>query len=159
MALVLVVAGRTAPNRAVRFGGEWSSLDDRGRADVARLTVPRFDAVRIGPEASVVETARILGIHVEPDTDLRSLDVGRWRGLTPEAVSPDELGVWFADPETRPHGGESVSDFVSRIGAATAGFDGLLVVASPVAQAVLAGSVDVFFGVDVRPASVIVSSP
>ncbi|MCF8570541.1 histidine phosphatase family protein [Gordonia sp. HY002] len=156
MSVTVVVAGRTAPNRAVRFGGEHGELDRRGRLDVAGLTLPDAVGFRVGPETSVAQTAEILGVASDPDPSLSTLDVGRWRGLSPEAVAAD-LPLWFGDPDARPHGGETVREFVARIDAAIAeAADGdVLIVASPVAQALLCESAERYFTVDVRPASVL----
>jgi broad specificity phosphatase PhoE len=154
MALTVVVAGRTAPNRSVRFGGEHASIDARGRHDVGRLDVRAPDDVRVGPERSVRETAQVLGIGGEPDRALATVDIGRWFGVEPQDVPGDELEAWFTDPDSRPHGGETITEFVNRIVSATRGFDGLVVVASPVAQALAAGSPDAYFQVPIRPGSV-----
>ncbi|QRY63501.1 histidine phosphatase family protein [Gordonia sp. PDNC005] len=154
MALTVVVAGRTAPNRAVRFGGEHTPIDARGLRDVERLDVALVDNVRVGPETSVRETAQVLGIGVEPDLSLATVDLGRWFGLEPQDVPVDELEAWFTDPDSRPHGGETITEFVNRIVSATRGFDGLVVVASPVAQALAADSPGEYFQVSIRPGSV-----
>ena len=153
-----MVAGRTAPNRTVRFGGEHDDLDVRGQRDVARLAVPAAPTYRVGPETSAVQTAEILGVRAEVDPALTTLDVGRWRGLAPEEVEAEadavELWQWFTDPDTAPHGGETVRDFVARIRSVVRDGDALIV-ASPVAQAVACASAATYFVVDVRPSSVL----
>nr|WP_026919223.1 histidine phosphatase family protein [Gordonia shandongensis] len=168
----IVVAARTAPNRDVRFGGERSGLDERGRRDAAALAVdlsadrPQGVADRLiaGPEKSVRETAD----HVdrtgsraayEVVEQLASLDVGRWAGRTPAEVDPRELAAWFGDVDWRGHGGESVREFVRRIEVAVDALadaepvDATLVLAGPVAQAVLCDDAVGFFACEVRPAS------
>lgn len=153
---LLIVAGRTAPNRAVVFGGEHHHLDARGRADVAalapHLTSPPGRSVRVGPEASVRQSAAVLGLTGAVDPALASLDLGSWRGLTPEQIPGADLARWFTDPAVVPHGGESVAGFVARIRATVTG-DGVLVVAKPVAQALLCAAADQFFATELRPAS------
>ncbi|MEZ5212688.1 phosphoglycerate mutase family protein [Gordonia sp. PP30] len=155
--MLVVVAGRTAPNRSVRFGGEHDPLDARGIASVEALIVapPGRSATRAGPEASVRQSAGLLGRSYDVDPGLATLDVGSWRGRPPEEIPPGELGAWFADPDAVPHGGESVRAFVERIRDHVAGLEPetVLVVAAPVAQALLCGGPDVFFAADVRPAS------
>ncbi|MFF7951125.1 histidine phosphatase family protein [Streptomyces griseorubiginosus] len=50
---------------------------------------------------------------------LRDCDMGRWRGLTlGEAMArePESVDAWLADPRSTPHGGESLLDFVARVG-------------------------------------------
>ena len=155
---ILVVAGRTAPNRAVRFGGEHDALDERGRNDAAALAAsvpPGSGPVLIGPERSVRQTADAAGVDGVVDDALASLDLGAWRGRRPEELDPMELGAWFADPTATPHGGESVSVFLARIREhVDAVAPGLIVVAKPVAQALLCDGPADFFATDVRPATV-----
>ncbi|MFF7054491.1 histidine phosphatase family protein [Streptomyces griseorubiginosus] len=50
---------------------------------------------------------------------LRDCDMGRWRGLTlGEAMArePESVDAWLADPRSTPHGGESLLEFVARVG-------------------------------------------
>ena len=157
---LLIVAGRTAPNRAVVFGGEHDDLDARGRAGVAGLATHLAPpspgrSVRIGPETSVRRTAEVLGLTGGVDPALASLDVGSWRGLTPEQIPGDDLARWFTDPAAAPHGGEPVAGFVARIRAAVSQVpaDAGLVVAKTVAQALLCDGPDRFFAAELRPAS------
>lgn len=153
----LVVAARTAPNRAVRFGGEHDDLDSRGRRDAAALAsrLPRAGRVIAGPERSVTQTARLACGLFGVDPRLASLDVGHWRSTAPESVDPAQLGAWFGDPLWSGHGGESVGAFVGRIrgvlAALAAGGPATLVVAGPVAQAVLCEDAASFFAADVCP--------
>lgn len=114
----------------------------------------------MGPETSVIATAEIVGVRGQLDPTLASLDVGRWHGLAPEDVAAD-LPSWFADPDASPHGGETVSAFVTRIHAvlADAVCGETLIVAAPVAQALLCESASRYFEVDVRPASVLSVAP
>ncbi|MFW0784316.1 histidine phosphatase family protein [Gordonia sp. CPCC 206044] len=158
--MVVITAGRTGPNRSLRFGGD-PSLDDGGRRGVARLrderaTPESAHSAVAGPEAAVRESCAVLGVDVVIDDELRSLDVGRWSGLGPEQIDPAELGRWFADPHACPHGGESIAVFVDRVhrwrsGHAT--LPELVVVAMPVAQALLAPDAAHYFEVEVRPAT------
>lgn len=183
--MLLIVAGRTAPNRAVRFGGERDGLDGRGRRDIESLAGALDDEAdawqlwHLGPEVSVQETGALLARHainaaarlgsVDPgladprladpglaDHGLASLDVGAWRGLTPEQVPGAELAAWFGDPTVAPHGGEPVQAFVSRIRVHVSGLPAgaALIVAKPVAQALLCAGAADFLATDVRHASV-----
>ncbi len=157
---MLIVAGRTAPNRAVVFGGEHSDLDVRGRRDIEQLKdgleLPGRCAVRIGPEASVRQTAQLLGLSGAPDPGLATLDIGRWRGLTPEQIPPADLGQWFGDPDAVPHGGESIACHLARVRTYVAALaeNSVLVAAKPVVQALLCAEAGAYFATDVRPASV-----
>ena len=180
--MLIIVAGRTAPNRAVRFGAESGSLDGRGRSGILALAPSLTRAtgpVFAGPERSAVESAALLSDRVTPVPGFSSLDVGRWRGLAPEEIPPAELGSWFGDPGSAPHGGESVAGFVARIRTVADSLDtdlldatprdtdlrdadllattprdtALLVVAKPVAQALLCSGPHDFFAHQLRPAS------
>ncbi|MFT4086668.1 MAG: histidine phosphatase family protein [Gordonia sp. (in: high G+C Gram-positive bacteria)] len=155
---LLFVAGRTAPNRSVRFGGEHDPLDARGRTDVAKLAhhLPRGAALVSGPELSVRQSAEILCVAFDVAPELATLDVGCWTGVAPEDLDPAELGGWFADPSSCPHGGESVVAFLARITSSIRLIDddAALLVAKPVAQALLCPVAARFFATDVRPASV-----
>ncbi|WP_338857253.1 histidine phosphatase family protein [Gordonia hongkongensis] len=155
----IITAGRTGPNRSVRFGGD-AVLDDRGRSSVLGLAASMTRAVdTCGPETATRETAALLGAAgtIVVDDALRTLDVGGWAGSSPEEIDPVELGAWFADPCARPHGGESVVDFVDRVHSWRRGqagpHDRCLVVAMPVAQALLCTDASRFFAHDVRPAT------
>ncbi|EGD56591.1 histidine phosphatase family protein [Gordonia neofelifaecis] len=154
-----MVAARTAPNRSVRFGGEHDGLDDRGRRDAAELASAIGAGHRravVGPETSVIETARSARVSYTVDSGLASLDVGQWCGRSPEQIDPDDLGRWFTDPAWTGHGGESVDAFVARIRTAVrrrACASPMIVVAGPVAQALLCDGSAAFFTVAVRPAS------
>lgn len=148
--MIVITAGRTAPNKLVRFGGADTPLDDRGRRAVAALCasgVVVSGPVRCGPEASAVETVALLGGRPVVDDELRGLDVGRWDGRLPEEVPVDELGEWFAEPATAPHGGESVAAFVGRITGLL--LEGPIVVVQSVAQALLCDGPTDFFVTEV----------
>ncbi|MGW0039682.1 histidine phosphatase family protein [Gordonia sp. NPDC003376] len=191
MTLHLITAGRSGPNKALRFGGD-PSLDDVGRKSVlalaARLNARSADtgarsadtgarSMLVGPDAASRQTAELLtpalftpalftpalftpGRPVSGptlDDRLATLDVGSWSGCVPEQIDPSALGAFFTDPDSTPHGGESLAAFVARILAwrdevSAAGADLFAVVAMPVAQAVLAGDPAGFFAVDVAPA-------
>ncbi|MDL9945949.1 histidine phosphatase family protein [Gordonia sp. ABSL11-1] len=159
--MLVITAGRTGPNRSVRFGGDLS-LDDRGRRDVLTLRTDLVlgpsDTVVCGPERAARETCELLvGGQDAVDDRLRTLDVGAWDGRVPEEVPPDELGLWFGDPAARPHGGETITEFVDRIDRWRVTIEAeptICVVAMPVAQALLATDADGYFAAEVRPATV-----
>ncbi len=154
MSLVIITAGRTAPNKLVRFGSAASPLDERGRRDVEQIALP--DApVRCGPEVAAIETARLLGAEPAIDAALSGLDVGSWDGLRPDEVATDQLGQWFTDPTATAHGGESVEAFVARIWRWRDTTDAqVIVVTKSVAQALLCDEAAKFFATDIRPATV-----
>ncbi|TCP40790.1 alpha-ribazole phosphatase family protein [Rhodovulum marinum] len=57
-----------------------------------------------------------VGLPVEVEPRLIEIDFGRWEGLAWDAVPRDELDLWAGDFwHARPHGGESVAMFTSRV--------------------------------------------
>lgn len=56
------------------------------------------------------------GVPVEVDERLTEIDFGTWEGLPWDAVPRDEMDGWAADFwHARPHGGESVAQFSTRV--------------------------------------------
>ncbi|MEE3848814.1 histidine phosphatase family protein [Gordonia sp. LSe1-13] len=159
--MLIVTAGRTGPNKSVRFGGDLS-LDEHGRRDAARLRDTVVEAITcggpivVGPERAAADTVAQLGVNARVVPALVSLDVGAWSGLTPEEIAPEDLATWFTDPTSRPHGGESVADFVARIHrwrTDSVTLPDVCVVTMPVAQALLTADAEEYFRVEIRPAT------
>ncbi|MET9199711.1 histidine phosphatase family protein [Gordonia sp. NPDC003585] len=151
----IITAGRTGPNRDLRFGGDLS-LDDAGRRTVndLRRTVSDMGRTVSGPETVALETSALLSGQFDVDDALRTMDFGEWAGKLPEEIDPSALGLWFSTPDACPHGGETVADFVARIHdwRASATF-GVCVVSMPVAQALLVDDAAGYFAIEVRPAT------
>ncbi|WP_416980477.1 histidine phosphatase family protein [Streptomyces sp. T028] len=106
--------------RQARFD-DGCSLDagGRARARAAAGSLPPAVRVVVSPSARCRETAAALGLDGVEEEPLAGLDVGRWRGLTlaeAGAAEPQEVGRWMADPQSAPHGGESVVDLCARVG-------------------------------------------
>ena len=150
----------------MRFGETDVPLDERGRVDVASMSIePDSMAAGLtfsGPERATRESAAVLSSAVIVDAGLASLDVGKWKGLLPEQISAADLAAWFGDPSANPHGGETLVDFVDRIKTWASDADARpwaregapssrLVVAGPVAQALLCANAAGFFAVQVVP--------
>ena len=118
---------------------------------------------RHGPEPACAETAARLGGPGEVTERLATCDFGSWTGRSLAAVGaedPEAVGRWLADPDARPHGGESLSGLISRVGPAvdhTAWPDGqsFVVVTPLVARAlvvhVLQGPPQMIFRIDMSP--------
>lgn len=67
-----------------------------------------------GPEQRTRQTAKMLGLQAKTEPRLADLDCGRWRGQSLAVLPPDELEAWLRQPGAAPHGGESITDLISR---------------------------------------------
>jgi broad specificity phosphatase PhoE len=114
--LMLVRHGSTPAVRAAAFGAD-ESLDQHGVAGAGRLAdrLPRFDEVLTSPFARAVQTGAPLG-PARVVKELAECDFGTWAGLTLADVDPEDLGAWMTDPDAAPHGGESLTGLLERVG-------------------------------------------
>jgi hypothetical protein len=100
-----------------------SIFGDAGSLLNTELITPiegRVKSWRRGPEAACAATTAALGGAAEVVDGLRSCDYGSWVGRTLgeiEADDRDGLRQWLHDPYASPHGGESLAQLVSRVGA------------------------------------------
>jgi len=121
--LVLVSAAPTAAQRrgafAVDEGIDRDSLDPARRPTLLERILPG-DECRRGPERRCAETAAALGIESTPQSSLRAWDLGSWAGRAITEIGraePASLGAWRQDPDAAPHGGETLTDLLHRVGA------------------------------------------
>lgn len=117
--VMLISPAIGAALREARFDDD-SALDAAGLrlARAAAGALPVADRCWVSPTARCRETAGALGLDAVAAPELAGLDVGRWRGSTLAEVGakePEAVGRWLADPESAPHGGESVRKFCDRI--------------------------------------------
>jgi broad specificity phosphatase PhoE len=157
--LLVVAHGPTAGVREAIFGDLGHLADAAAIGPIAA----RVAWWRHGPEPACVETATRLGGPGEATARLATCDFGSWTGRSLAAVGaedPEAVGQWLADPRARPHGGESLSELVSRVGPAVdhpAWPDGqsIVVVTPLVARALvvhaLGGPPEMIFRIDVAP--------
>ncbi|MPY50740.1 histidine phosphatase family protein [Streptomyces acidicola] len=116
--VMLVSPAMNAALREARFD-DGCPLDPSGlqAARAAAGTLKSPDRARISPTVRCQETATALGLAAEEAPELAGLDVGRWRGATLAEVGagePEAVARWLADPESAPHGGESVRALCDR---------------------------------------------
>jgi broad specificity phosphatase PhoE len=113
--LLLVRHASTAAVRAAAFGAD-EPLDEGGRRAATRLAarLPRGE-VLVSPARRAIETAAGLG-PVRVVSELAECDFGTWAGLTLDAIAPEPLGEWMTDPDAAPHGGESLTALLARVG-------------------------------------------
>ncbi|WNM34052.1 histidine phosphatase family protein [Streptomyces sp. Li-HN-5-11] len=121
--VTFVAAARSSPLLAERFDDD-RPLDRAGWADVLRvaqdlLPLAAAELRYCSPTPRSRATGDALGYAPLAQLALRDCDMGRWRGFTlGEAMArePQAVDAWLADPRARPHGGESLLDFIARVG-------------------------------------------
>ncbi len=117
--LLLVRHAPTAATREFAFPRD-EPLDDRARAEAAQLAgrLPeRCEAVS-SPARRCRETALAAGLEPEPDEALSECDFGSWAGRSladVNAADPAAARAWMTDPDSRPHGGETLTEFADRV--------------------------------------------
>ncbi|MEW1689476.1 histidine phosphatase family protein [Streptomyces sp. NPDC091265] len=167
----LVAAARNSSLLGERFDDD-RPLDEAGWHEVqyaASALVP-LGAAELrycSPTPRSRATGQALGFAPLVQPALRDCDMGRWRGCTLSDVTarePAAVDAWLADPRSAPHGGESLLEFISRIGGwldTRPACDGAIVaVAEPaVVRAALVyalrASPSTYWNVDVRPLSTV----
>jgi broad specificity phosphatase PhoE len=121
--VTFVAAARSSPLLAERFDDD-RPLDRAGWADVLRvaqdlLPLAAAELRYCSPTPRSRATGDALGYAPLAQLALRDCDMGRWRGFTlGEAMArePQAVDAWLADPRATPHGGESLLDFIARVG-------------------------------------------
>ncbi|EIF32900.1 fructose-2,6-bisphosphatase [Burkholderia sp. Ch1-1] len=122
--LLMISHASTAAQRAGRFPAD-DSLDARGLAEAhayAARTTPALGqgaAAYVSPAVCARATAAALGLAASVDVGLADMNYGKWHGrrLADLAVeAPQDLAAWARDPDAAPHGGESFSNLVKRVG-------------------------------------------
>ncbi|QKV91705.1 histidine phosphatase family protein [Streptomyces sp. NA02950] len=121
--LTLIAAARSSSRLGERFDDE-RPLDVEGRIAVERaapalLPLAAAELRYCSPSPRSRETGDALGFTPLVQLALRDCDMGRWRGRTLADVmarEPATVDAWLADPRSAPHGGESLLDFITRVG-------------------------------------------
>jgi len=117
--LLLIRHAPSHATRRFRFPAD-EPLDEDGRTAAAALagTIVADQAVT-SPRLRCRETAVLAGFtDAEVDPGLAELDFGSWAGRDPHEVgreAPAELETWYADPDTAPHGGETLGELATRL--------------------------------------------
>lgn len=112
--------GPTEANRKGCFPDD-EPLEDKAaeRAELSAAGLGTIDRVWASPALRARQTAAILGPDAILEAALRECDYGEWRGKSLAELyenEPDSLALWMTDLEAAPHGGESLSAVVLRIG-------------------------------------------
>lgn len=159
--LTLVSHAMTDAMAAGRFPVD-EALNALGRRQLSQLDVGSADTVLCGPETRARETAELLGLSALIDTRLADLDCGQWRGVGLDEVPPDQLTRWLTEPDSCPHGGESIAALVARVRGWLAEISrtpgsALAITHPAVIRAVILNALDAppksFWRIDIAPAS------
>ncbi|WP_432012565.1 histidine phosphatase family protein [Streptomyces cucumeris] len=121
--LTLIAAARSSSRLGERFEDE-RPLDVEGRIAVERaapalLPLAAAELRYCSPSPRSRETGGALGFTPLVQLALRDCDMGRWRGRTLADVmarEPATVDAWLTDPRSAPHGGESLLEFITRVG-------------------------------------------
>ncbi len=117
--LLLVRHAPTAATLSRVLPGD-EPLDAHGKALARGLRgvfAPGAEAVS-SPALRCRQTAHAAGLDARVDAALAECDFGAWAGRSLaelHAVDPDALSRWMTDPDTRPHGGESLRQLLARV--------------------------------------------
>lgn len=163
--LVLVCHASTDATRTASFGDD-DPLDEQGQAKASELAarLPLGGEALCAPSRPARETAAALGIEARDEPALRDCDFGRWRGQSLDEVGrgePMAVREWLTDPAAVPHGGESVTDMIHRVGLWLSSLDGsgrIVAVTHPaVIRAAIVAALEAapasFWRIDVGPLS------
>jgi len=156
----------TAAQRGARFADDEPLEDSASTATTAlKGKLPAFQRYWVSPAMRARETAHLLALEGTIEAALADSDHGRWRGRSMAEIAdkePKSIAAWLADPSARPHGGESIRDLMSRVGAwldgqLAAGGRSLAITHQAVIRAaivhVLGAGAPAFWRVDVEPLS------
>jgi broad specificity phosphatase PhoE len=77
--------------------------------------LPPGCVVLCSPALRCRQTADAAGLQPVLEPLLAECDFGSWGGRSMADVSADAAERWMADPESSPHGGESLSAFAARV--------------------------------------------
>lgn len=90
---------------------------DAGEWDISAIVA----SPQIRAQQTAEEAARVLGLDIETDDELRETDFGDWEGLTfseAHRATPELHSRWLADPTVAPPGGEDFRTVDARVAAA-----------------------------------------
>jgi broad specificity phosphatase PhoE len=116
--LLLVRHAPTAATRAYAFPAD-EPLDDRGAEAAVTLSAPPRAEVVCSPSERCRATAEAAGLTVDAvEPAIAECDFGSWCGRRLDELvteRPDETRRWMTDPDSAPHGGESLRAFAERV--------------------------------------------
>ena len=117
--LTLICHARTVAQKLSRFPtNEALEMDWQSAKGSRRHAFKGTPRLLCGPELRTRQTAELFGNDVEVVTELRDCDFGQWQGVHIDEVQtshPEALHTWLYDPNSAPHGGESVAQLGQRV--------------------------------------------
>ena len=158
MRVVLLCHAATSASRTVAFAGD-EPLDAGGISSASAMagSLPRVDAVVRAPSTRCQQTAAALGLAelAVPVESLAGCDFGAWTGHTLDEVlgnAPEAVTSWLTEPAASPHGGESITALLARVGHWLDGLTGVRAVLAVVDPAVIRAAI--VHAIEARPRSV-----
>jgi broad specificity phosphatase PhoE len=112
----LISHATTAALRSARFADD-EPLDEVGVAKARGASMPVADHVISSPARAARDTAKSAGMVDVAEPLLKDCSYGRWTGMRFEDVAteePDAVAQWMTDPNSAPHGGETLMDLQVR---------------------------------------------
>lgn len=114
--LILICAGTTRMARTGGFAGPDEPLDAGGRRDAARAGHDGATLIGCSPALAARQTGQAMALPLAVEAALADIDHGQWTGRTFDAVPPQALREWIADPAGGAPGGETMAQVQQRIG-------------------------------------------
>ena len=123
--VILICHGSTDAVRGAKFPTD-EPLDEFGlkRAKALVDSLPKVERCWTSPELRTRQTVQALELNAEIEPMLRDCDYGAWAGRSLDEVharEPDAASTWLRDPAATPHGGESITAVIRRVGQWLAG--------------------------------------
>jgi broad specificity phosphatase PhoE len=116
--LLLVRHAPTSATRQAAFPGDEpvDAVPPGSLAAVSAALAVEAEAEAISsPALRCRQTAGALGLHPRCEPRIAECDFGDWAGRSLSQVDTVAAGQWMTDPDARPHGGESLTDFAGRV--------------------------------------------
>jgi broad specificity phosphatase PhoE len=118
--VLLICHGSTPATRRTAFPLdeplEPSALE---AAAALRDRIPAGRPALTSPALRCRQTAEALELTATVDAGLADWDLGRWAGRSLDELAteaPNDVHSWTTDPTTAPHGGETLTSLITRIG-------------------------------------------
>lgn len=158
MRVVLLCHAATAASRTVSFAGD-EPLEAGGITSAAAMagSLPRVDSVVRAPSTRCRQTSEALGLAelAVPVESLAGCNFGAWTGRTLDEVlanTPGAVTSWLTEPAANPHGGESITALLARVGHWLDGLAGVRAVLAVVDPTVVRAAI--VHAIDAHPRSV-----